>query len=359
MSNKNLTKILSGSTLALSLVLTGCIGSSNKKDATTGKTEGKSTDALAESAKKSGPILCSIDGKPAIYESDFIKSINQMMQQNPYFRGAYIDALPGKLKRQLLDKLTDQELILAKAYANKINETDEFKTACKDMMQLIERSFAIQFFEKSIYDKIEISNEKVEKYFNENKDRYVKVAGGTLASGAKFANDADATKFMESIKANPSEFDKHAKENKQAKFKHFERVTQTAQGLEPESIPEQVKTAILAAKSFPRVEKVTISKDNVWVVAEFNKQEPIYFALDEIKKQVEDLIKNNEFGKAIEDQLKELRKNMTVDINEDYFKDAQPEPQAHDNSTDAHDVALVETNDTEVTAENNSPATAA
>ncbi len=330
MSNKNISKLISGSALALSLVFTsgfkGC-GSDKKKETDVNRTS-KETDT----AKKSGPILCSINGKPSIYESDFIKSINQMMQQNPYFRGANIESLPSELKRKLLDKLIDQELVLAKAYETKITEGDEFKTAYKEMMQLVEKSLAIQFFEKSIFDKIHVSNEAVEKNYNESKERYVKVAGGILASGAKFESDTEATKFIEKVQIKPSNFDKIAKETKGAKFKHFGRVNQAAQGFDPESIPEQVKVKLLAVTTFPHIEKVTIGKDNVWVIAAFEKQDTVYFPLDEIRKQLEDHIKNNDFAKTYEDQLKDLRKSMTVDVNKEYFKDAAPEAHANEHA---------------------------
>ncbi len=181
------------------------------------------------------------------------------------------------------------------------------------MMQLVEKSLAIQFFEKSIYDKIHVSNE--------NKDRYVKVAGDILASGAKFESDVEAIKFMDKAQMKPSNFDKLAKETKGAKFKHFGRVNQAAQEFEPESIPEQVKVKLLAVTAFPHIEKVTIGKDNVWVFAAFKKQDTVYFPLDEIKKQLEAHIKNNDFAKKYEDQLKDLRKSMTVDLNEAYFSD--------------------------------------
>ncbi len=355
MSNKNLKNIISGSTLALSLVLTGCCD--KKKDNITNPTNQKHT-TNEDINKKSGPVLCTINGKPVIHESDFIKSINQMMQQNPYFRGANIESLPSELKRKLLDKLIDQELVLAKAYETKVTDGEEFKAAYKEMMQLVEKSLAIQFFEKSIYDKIDVSNDSVEKNYNENKDRYVKVAGGVLASGAKFESDALATKFMESVKAQPADFDKHAKEDKNAKFKHFGRVSKTAaQGYEPESIPEEVKTAILAIKTFPHVEKITISDNNVWVVAAFDKQDTIHFSLEEIRKQLEEHIKNNDFAKTYETQLESLRKSMTVDVNKEYFKDATPINHINNNE-DVEEEAMGTTPDAQ-TSEHQSPATAA
>lgn len=359
MSNKNISKILSSSTLALSLVLTGFIGDCKKKDPATGKSAEKVADKLVDASQKSGPVLCSINGTPSIYESDFIESINQMMQQNPYFRGASIEALPGKLKRQLLDKLTDQELILAKAYKNNITETEEFKTSLKKTMQLVERALAIQAFEKNLYESLEVSNEAIENNYKENKEKYVKVAGGVLASGAKFDNDADATKFIESVKAKPLTFDKLAKETKNAKFKHFGRVNQMApQGMEGENIPEQIKTAILKSPSFPHVEKVSLGKDNVWVVAAFDKQESIYYELDEIKKQIEAMIKNNNYAKALEDQLKELRNTMTVTINEEYFQDPTDNTMAHDNSEEDN-TEQASGQDIVQTAENNSASLAA
>src|SRR5271154_956842 len=104
MMNKG--SLFKGSTAVLSLaLLTGCIG--KKEEATK-----DSAPSSQEVAQSTGAVLCSINGKPVIRESDFLTNINQMLQANPYFRGAGADSLPLSIKRKFFDELVKQEVIL-------------------------------------------------------------------------------------------------------------------------------------------------------------------------------------------------------------------------------------------------------
>lgn len=333
------------------MVFPACI--TNKKDTSKDKKDVKNGNS-AQVETNEGAVLCSINGKPVIYEAGLMKSIAQMMQQNPYFKGANIDALPNKLKRQILDKLTDQEIILSKAYQDNITQTEDFKKAYKEMMQLVERSLAIQFFEKNVFEKTAVSDSDIKQHYNANKEKYVKVAGGILVSGAKFTSEALANKFMDTVKAKPADFDKLAAKDKNAKFKHFGRINQaahSAQQFEAENIPSQIKTKALSASKFPSIDKVTINKD-VWVFAALDKKDSVYFDIDEIRPQIEGFIKQNQFAKNIESQLKDLRNEMTIVINEDYFADAQEQ-------VGDEDAKNQQEQQTAQTAETSNPASAA
>lgn len=327
MSQKNFTRLLSGSTLALSLVLTGCWGEKHKGTTT-------ASTSTTNKNNKSGTVLCSINGKPTIYESDFVNSLSQI----PYFRGVSLEAIPADMKKQFLSKLVEQELVIAKAFESKVTETAEFKKEYEETMKLVEKSLAIKHFESNLYDKINISNEAIENSYKENKERFVKVAGGISAAGAKFDSETEANKFLEKVKNHASDFDKLAKENKQAKFKNFGRVSKVvAQGMEHDSIPEQVKAKILATETFPHVEKVTIGKDNVWVVVAHDKQNTVYQELDEVKKQLEDQLKYNEAKKVFASLLEELKSNAKIAINNDYFQSPNLTKDTEGSSKDAEE----------------------
>src|SRR5271154_388596 len=135
-----------GSALVLSLaVLSGCEMFKKK--------EGAQETTTASEAEKaaSAKVLCKIDDKPVIKESDFINNLNQMLQANPYFRGAGIDALPMAIKRKFFDELVKQELIVAHETKNNVENDKEFIKALDEMLKLVKRSLMVQFFEKKIY----------------------------------------------------------------------------------------------------------------------------------------------------------------------------------------------------------------
>jgi peptidylprolyl isomerase len=290
-------------------VLPGC-GWFGKKDA-------------AKDVKGSGSeqTLCSIDNKPVIKESDFNNSLNQMLQANPYFRGAGADSLPMQIKRRFFDELVKQELIIAEADKTNIEKDPEFQKSLEEMVKLVKRSLKVQFFEKKVFEGIKVSDSDSKKYFEENKERYMKAAGGVLVAGASFANDADAQAFMHSTKTSVDEFEKLAKANKKATFKDFGRVSKGAQGMGFGMTPAPVKEAALAMHKLPGVEKVKVGKE-IWVIKAWDKKDSVYYEYSEIKPQLEMVIKNNQARDVLEKLLKDLREKFKVVVNEDFFKDA-------------------------------------
>ncbi len=338
--------VMHGSAILLSLALFPGCGLLEKK-----KEEPKKVEA-AGMAKGEGAVLCSINGSPAIHEGDFIKNINQMLQSSPYFRGAGADALPASIKRKFFDELVKQELIIADANKSDIEKDPEFVKTFDEMRELLKRSLKIQFFEKKLYDAIKVDASDIEKHYKENKEHYVKVAGGVLVSGIKFDQDGQASAFLNSVKA--GDFDKLAKENKTGKYKEFGRVSKEARGFNLEVVPAPIKEAALAANKLPMLEKVKVGKE-FWVIKAADKKDTVYFGLDEIKPQIEGMLKNNKFKDALDNKLKELRGSYSIVVNEDYFK----EKNAADEKKEGEKVSTSDDKSAGETAQKTQPAAAA
>lgn len=282
------------------------------------KEEDKKVEVPAE-VKEEGIVLCSIEGKPTIREEDFNRRLIQMLQANPYFRGAGPEMLPLNVKRKFLDRLVEEELFVLDAEKQNLETDPDFQKTLKEMIDLVTRSIKIQFREKKIFDAIQVSENQVKDYFNKNKDRYVKVAGGVLVSGVKFDKDTDADVFMSKVKPNLKDFDKLAKQNNIGKFKEFGRVSKTGGELGMEAIPAPIKEAVLALPKLPTVEKVKVGKD-IWVVKAGDKKDTVYFEFAEVKPQVEAVLKNNEFRNKLSTEIDKLKGRYKVNVNEDFFK---------------------------------------
>lgn len=315
--NKTFRLTIQSSVVIFSLaVLPGCkfLDLFKKKDVDQ-KVESHGVDTKGE-----GMVLCSINGNPVIHESDFHKNINQMLQSSPYFRGAGVDSLPMSIKRRFFDELVKQELIISEAEKSNIEKDAEFVKALNEMEKLLVRSLKIQFFEKKLFDGIKVEGDEVQKHFNENKEQFVKVAGGVLVSGIKFDKDEMAAAFLVKAKGNVAGFEKLAKDNKAGKFKDFGRVSKETKGFNTEMLPTPIKDAALAMSKLPGVEKIKVGKD-FWVIKVSDKKETVYFTLDEIKPQLEGMLKNNKFRDVLEKRLKDLKNDYKVVINEDFFKE--------------------------------------
>ncbi|MBD3231388.1 hypothetical protein GF322_01865 [Candidatus Dependentiae bacterium] len=266
-----------------------------------------------------GEVLLNIDGKPVLRESEFNKHLNQMLQMNPYFRGASTDSLPMPIKRKFFDELIKQEIILAWANKNNIDQDPEFIKNFEEMKNLVKRSLLVQRFESKIFDDIKVSDSEINDYYKENKEKFIKEPGGVMLSAIKFDNKEKANNFYDEVKDRKSDFVELAKKEDAKSFQDFGRISKEKKDFELNDIPLVIRQKAFALKNLPAIEKVNVGK-NTWVIYVSDKQDPTYFQISEIKTQLEAMLKNNKFRDILEQRVGEIKKDFTVDVNENFFK---------------------------------------
>ncbi len=324
--------LIKGSLLSLSLmVFTGCDWNPFKKKASAETTASGSGD---------GAVLCSINGKPVINESDFLNNLNQMIQANQYFRGATAESLPKELQRKFFEQLVTQALIEAHANENNIEKHPAFIKAYQEADKQLKSALKVQVVEKEIYDGISVSDEEMSKHYNENKEKFVKVAGGVLAAGVRFDTDAAADAFLVKARQNIEAFETLAKAEKDGKFRDFGRVSKDSRGMQFEIVPAPIKEAVLAVPKAPYLEKVKAGKD-FWIVKAWDKKNTELFELAEVKPHIEGMLKSNKFKDVLDARLKDIRSKMNVSVNESFFNSKEPvaEKGEDDAPSAAHAVA--------------------
>jgi hypothetical protein len=323
--------MLTGSALLASLMLTTGCDLFKKKDTL--------APQATETSAKSGISLCSINGESAITEGEYKRNLGQMLQANPYFKGASAESLPNELKRRFLEQLAMQAVIEKFSDQNGIENDPEFIKIYGELKDQVKRSIKVQLFEKRIYDGIKVADNDITKYYTENKDRFVKVAGGVLAMGVRFENEAQANAFLAKAKQNVEDFEKVAKADKAGKFRDFGRVSKEVRGgFQMEVVPTPIKDSVLGMTKLPSVDKIKTGKE-FWVVKAWDKKDTVLFAVDEVKTHIEAMLKNNQFKDVIEKRMEELKKEMKVVVNEDYFKDAKVSPESATEGVQATQVA--------------------
>ncbi len=274
------------------------------------------------------PVLLTIDGKTAITETKFKKHLNQMLQMNPYFRGAGIDSLPVQLQRKFFDELIKQEVILAWAYKNDMDEDSQFLKSLGEMIKLVKRSLLVQGFEKKIFDGIVIPVKERKDYFNKNKEKFVKDPGGVQVSGIKFDIEEKADDFYQKVRGkSAADFAKLAKKENEKNFKDFGRVGDgevPKTGFMMQKTPASIKRKVTSIKRFPNIDKVKAGKD-FWVAHFSNKKDKVYLTFEEIDaQQIEPMLKHNKFRDELNKHVDKVKSEFTLDINEDRFKQAAP-----------------------------------
>jgi peptidyl-prolyl cis-trans isomerase C len=315
---KQLSRLLiKGSLLSVSLlVLSGCDWNPFKKG--TSKADAATTTEAGDSA-----VLCSINGKPVIKETDFMNNLNQMIQANQYFRGATAESLPKELQRKFFEQLVTQALIEAHANENDIEKHPAFIKAYQEADKQLKSALKVQVVEKEIYDGITVSDEEINKHFAENKDRFVKVPGGTLAAGVRFETEAAADAFLTKARNDIANFETLAKAAGDGKFRDFGRVSKESRGMQFEIVPAPIKDAVLAAPKAPHVEKVKAGKE-FWVIKSWDKKNTELFELTEVKPHIEGMLKSNKFKDVLDARLKDIRSKMNVSVNEGFFTSKEP-----------------------------------
>ncbi len=272
----------------------------------------------------SGVTLLNINGKPVLKESDYVGFLNQMMQANPYFRGAGPEMLPAAVKRKFFDELIKQELIVSWAEKNNVENSSEFKKSYDEIMRLAKRSLLIQQFEKQILDNIKITDKDINNEFSMNKDKFIKIAGGSLVSGIEFNNPEKATEFYDKVQnvKTVEAFEKAAKKENEDSFKDFGRVGSKPAGgqqMPMDDVPSMIRNKVSLLVKLPVVEKVKVGRVT-WVFYVSDKKDDVFFELGEIKPQIEMMLKNAKFRDEVESKVEGLKKDFTISVNEDYFK---------------------------------------
>ena len=272
----------------------------------------------------SGVTLLNINGKPVLKESDYVGFLNQMMQANPYFKGAGPEILPAEIKRKFFDELIKQELIVSWAEKNNVENSAEFKKSLAEIIKLAKRSLLIQNFEKQILDGINITDKDIKDEFSKNKDKFIKIAGGILVSGIEFNDAEKATAFYDKVKnlKTVEAFEQAAKKENEDKFKDFGRVSSKPAGgqqMPMDDVPPMIRSKVSSLENVPTVEKVKVGRIT-WVLYLSDKKDDVFFELNEIKPQIEMMLKNAKFREKVENKVEDLKKEFTISVNEDYFK---------------------------------------
>lgn len=288
------------------------------------KASEKTENMSIKSESKKEIVLLNVDGKKAITEEDFDKHLAQMLQANPYFRGASAESLPKELKRKFFEELIKQELIIAWADKNNVADDLEFKKNYEELQRLVRRSLLVQAYEKKLFEGVDVTDVEIKDHFDKNKDKFVKEQGGVLVEGVEFANDTDATLFLNKVTGKESEFKKMAKLSYEKNYKNFNRVTEKPTEYSV-NIPKEIKDKALAQTKFPVIVKVAVN-GKTWIIYVSDKKSTVYFDLNEIKDQLKEMLKMNKFRDILNENVEKLRKDFTLDVNEDYFKDAVAQP---------------------------------
>lgn len=313
---------------AVILTLSGCAPWDMIKEKL-GMSEKKAEEVALESPTTQLPkevkgdvALLSIDGKPILEKAEFENFLTQFANSNEFFRSLGAENIPAEIKRKIFDKVVQNKLIAYKAKQMGIPAQDEFKKTYDETVKLVTESLLVQFYEKDFLEKVAVSATEVRSNYDENKEQYIKVAGGVNVKGLKFTDKKIADGFYDSVKKDMSGFDAKAKAHEKGDFQDFGLVSQDPRAAVHSAVPSGVREEAFKGKKVEDV-ALAVDGDNYWVIQMSDRKESQHFAFDEIKEQLETIVRSAKFKKELEEHLNDLRGEFTLDINNEYFAETQ------------------------------------
>ena len=309
---KNLNMALVFSVFAYILLLSGCDWPK------TGDTFSGSDDTLLK-----------IDGKTVITKESFYKEVSPMLQ------GMDPAMLPKETQRKVLDDMMRLKLFVAAAKKEGLDKDKEYINAFEEQKERLEELLLSRFYEKSVFDKVKVSDADISADYESNQSKYVKDRAGVLVSGVSFKNKDKALAFYNKIKNQIDDFASIGKKDKDGKFREFGRVSSEAGDYGMAVVPKAVKDAALNLTKLPSVDVVKEGKET-WVIHVSDKKEASFYDLDEIRDRIEYQLKVNKFMELRNTKQDELKNDFKIEVNETYFKEeAKPEMTQKDNNNDS------------------------
>ena len=283
--------------------LSGCWPFSDKKNETDNGSSGSSLDEN---------VLIKIDGKVVLTTKEYESLLKIIVASNEQL-AIIIDNMPNAEEEYIFNSLVMTKLMKAWLTKNGFDKTEEFIQEQKQAYESIDAQLAWKYYDKTHL--VNVSDKEVQEFYSENKasmPTLVISPGGVLSHFARFENKEDAEAFYAVVKTVSKEkFKKEA----EARYVKIQEAVINPSSQHSQSVKEFAKRV----KKTPHVEIVKVSDKSYWVVQALEKEEAEYRPLNSVKESLIDMIAKNKKEQALDQNMAELKKEMNVLENHDYF----------------------------------------
>lgn len=284
-----------------------------KKEEAPAKKEAPAKAARTNAQKKtdSSEVLMSIGGEAVISKNSFEEYMNEFLEAQPQYKQV-VEFMPDA-KRNIFEGQVNEEIISKWAEDKGIETKSDYQKDLDKIIKYAKRSLNVKYFQDA--HPVNVSPVEVRKYYDENKHspQLMKSSGGVEAQAVMFDSKEKATAFFDKVKAAPAQFDSAAKEAGLT-VKNLGMV-----GKQSWDVEGPLREKVLEIKSYPKVEMVTVSDKSFAVVKATGKKEAEHVPFEEVKSGIENFLKQQKMGEAIQKELEKLRGQYKIEINEDYF----------------------------------------
>ena len=283
--------------------LSGCWPFSDKKNETDNGSSGSSLDEN---------VLIKVDGNVVLTVEEYESMLKTIVASNEQV-AIIIDNMPNAEKEYIFNNIVINKLMKAWLTKNGFDKSEEFIQEQKQAYESIDAQLAWKYYDKTHL--VNVSDKEVQEFYSENKasmPTLVISPGGVLSHFARFENKEDAEAFYAVVKTVSKEkFKKEA----EARYVKIQEAVINPSSQHSQSVKEFAKRV----KKTPHVEIVKVSDNSYWVVQALEKEEAEYRPLNSVKESLIDMIAKNKKEQALDQNMAELKKEMNVLENHDYF----------------------------------------
>jgi peptidyl-prolyl cis-trans isomerase C len=240
--------------------------------------------------------------------------VNQVLMEGTQGRfNTLPKAKQEELRKRIVEGMIAQELVYADAKKSGVLTTDEYKTELEEVMKRVEKQLASKVWEKQQFDKIELSDDEIKKYFDSHANEFVEKEK-VHARHILVKTEAEANAIIADLKGKKGEALKNA---------FIESAKKNSTG------PSGPKGGDLG--SFPSGQMVPEFNDKVFtmdvgtitatpVKTQFgyhiiyleDKMDGKELSFDEVKSFIEQKLKTEKFKAAMEKKMKSLQSTAEI-----------------------------------------------
>ncbi|MDA3049192.1 peptidyl-prolyl cis-trans isomerase [Campylobacter sp. JMF_02 ED1] len=259
--------------------------------------------SLAAAVSLNATVFATVNGAP-ITEAEVAPHI-AALGKNPA-------TLSNQEKQMVLARAIDIEILAAEAKKSGVTNLQEYKDALKAAQDRI----AIEMYQHQLSKQIKVSDADIAKFYNENKSAFVEPAA-LLLSNITVEKKAEADAIIKELKNTKAD----------ALVAKFEELA-VAKSIVPEAKQTKGHLAWVTQEMMPKafwdassklkrgaITQTPIKTDlGYHIVLKEDAKLQKQLSQDEAKPFIENLIKGQQAGAALEQKLQELRKSAKVEV---------------------------------------------
>jgi parvulin-like peptidyl-prolyl isomerase len=262
-----------------------------------------STCAVFTAISLNAAVVATVNGQDVTDED-----IGFLLRQIP---GATYESLPDNIKQQILNQAIDRKLLASNAISIGIEKDKEFK----ETIEKLKGDVALEIWLKKEFDKIKISDSSVKKFYDDNPSTFLEPERINASHILVTAED-EAKKIIKELgslkgKALTDKFGEFAKKNP-------DQTKQSNGNLgwfsKNDPFVAEFKNAAFALKKGEVSKAPVKTQFGYHVIYVEDKQVERKLSFDEVKAGITNKLKNEEFSKVVDVQVKALRDKAKIDI---------------------------------------------